>query len=105
MDENMYQFNQPQQQGGSGLDIASMVLGIIAVVFNCCYVHISLPCGIIGLILGIVSLKKGNSGHGMAIAGVVLSAISLVLYIACIILLAAGFASIPWADFASELNL
>lgn len=95
MEENMNQFNQAPQQGGSGMSVAAMVLGIVAVVFNCCFYYISLPCGIVGLILGIVSLKKGNPGRGMAIAGVILSAISLVLFVILLVAGAALLANFP----------
>ncbi|MDE5946984.1 MAG: hypothetical protein K2G63_06765 [Oscillospiraceae bacterium] len=45
-------------QGGSGLSIASMILGILATVLSCCYYYVSFPCAIIGLILGAVAIKK-----------------------------------------------
>ena len=61
-----------------GLGVASMVLGIIAVVFSCCFYYISIPCAIIGLILGAASLALKKGGKGMAIAGLVTSIVSLV---------------------------
>jgi hypothetical protein len=64
--------------GGSGLAIASMVLGIVALVFSCCFVYLSIPCAIIGLILGAVSISGKKGGKGMAIAGVVCSIVSLI---------------------------
>ena len=72
-------YNQmPTKQGGAGFAIASMVLGIIALVFSCCFYFISLPCAVIGLILGAVALAKKTEGKGMAIAGLVCSIISVV---------------------------
>ena len=70
----------PPQQGGKGLAIASMVLGIVSLVLCFC-VWISVPCAIIGLILGIVSLAKHAPGKGMALAGVITSGIGVVLII------------------------
>ncbi len=105
MENNMNQFNPNAPQGGAGLSIASMVLGIVAVLFNCCFYYIALPCGIIGLVLGIISLKKANPGRGMAIAGVILSAISLLLFVILLIAGAAILANMPWSDITSELNL
>ena len=64
--------------GGAGLAIASMALGIIALVLSCCFYYISIPCAIISVILAGVSLSKGNAGRGMAIAGLVCSIVSLV---------------------------
>lgn len=57
-----------------GKSIASMVLGIVSLVFICFW-YISIPCGIISIILGIIGKKEG--GKGMAITGIVLSAISI----------------------------
>lgn len=80
-------FNAPvdnQPEGGKGMAVASMILGIVSIVMLCCSQYISLPCAIIGLILGIVHKKK-NGKNGMATAGVVCSIISLVLSILLII--------------------
>lgn len=66
----------------SGLAIASMVLGIVAICLSCCYYYVSLPCAVIGLILGGVALSKVKAGtgegKGMAITGLVLSIISII---------------------------
>lgn len=74
--------------GSNGMAIASMVLGIIALVFGCCLWYISIPCSIVGLILGGVSLAQKRGGKGMAIAGIVLSAIGII--VAIIVLVALG---------------
>ncbi len=71
---NMYQPEIPEEK--KGLSIASMILGIcglLAWCIPCC----GYPVTIVGLILGIVGIKKG--GKGMAIAGIILSAITLLL--------------------------
>lgn len=67
-----------QTNGGAGLGIASMVLGIVALVLSCCFYYISIPCAIIGVILAAVSLHGKKAGKGMAVAGLVCSIISLV---------------------------
>lgn len=67
-----------QSNGGAGLGIASMVLGIVSLVCSCCLWYVSIPCAIIGIILGAVSLKGNRAGKGMAIAGLVCSLISIV---------------------------
>jgi hypothetical protein len=74
-------YNQVPTQnngGGSGLAIASMVLGIVALVLSCCFYYISIPCAIVGVILGAVALSKKTAGKGMAIAGLVCSIISII---------------------------
>lgn len=57
-----------------GLCIASMVLGIIALVLFCIW-YISIPCGILAIIFGILGVKTIDKG--MAIAGIVTGAIGL----------------------------
>lgn len=84
MDEMSQMNNMPPQKGGVGLGVASMVLGILSILFSCCFYYIAFPCGLIGLILGAVAIKKGNNGKGMAVAGLVLSIISLALAVVTI---------------------
>jgi len=71
--------NQTQlaKPGTNGKAIASMVLGIIGIlmVFTYVFSFVSVILGIVGLILGISANKKQRSG--IAIAGIVTSAISL----------------------------
>lgn len=88
----MDQTNNVQQQP-KGLAIASMVLGIVSLVLFCIW-WISIPAGVIGLILGGVSLATKKGGKGMAIAGLVCSIVGIALYVICIVILAAAF---PWA--------
>ena len=70
-----YPMQNQQPQGSSGLSIASMVLGILSLVFSC--LGVGWILGIIGLILGIVALFNKNQGRGMAIAGITTSALSI----------------------------
>lgn len=56
--------------------IASLILGIIGLLSSCFLIG-AIPA-IISIVLGVISIKKGQ-GKGMAIAGIVLSAISLVI--------------------------
>ncbi len=59
-----------------GMSIASLVLGICGFIAWCIPLF-GYPVTIVGIILGVIGMKKG--GKGMAIAGIVCSAISLVL--------------------------
>ena len=65
-----------------GFSIAALVLGIIALVL-CCIWYVSIPCGIIALILGIIGLK--SSKRGMSIAGIITGVIGMILSIVSVI--------------------
>lgn len=69
---------ETQSNGGVGFGIASMVLGIIALVTSCCVYYVSIPCAVLGIILAAVSLGGHKDGKGMAIAGLVCSIVSLI---------------------------
>lgn len=72
-----YNYTNPEPQPEKkGMSIASMVLGICGFVAWCLPL-IGYPVTIVGLILGITGMKKG--GKGMAIAGIVMCAITLAL--------------------------
>lgn len=78
---NMNYGQMPQYSEGSGkagFGIASMVLGICALVFSCCVPYLPFFLAIVGVVLGGISLNKHYAGRGMAIAGLVCSIISLV---------------------------
>lgn len=76
-----------EEKKSNGLAIASLVLGIVAIVFS--FIGLSIPfgliIGIVGIILGVMAKKKNPSG--MATAGLVLSIIGTILcaivFIAC----------------------
>ena len=53
-----------EENKSSGLAIASMVLGIVALCLSCCFYYVSIPCAVVGLILAAVSLK-GNIAIGL----------------------------------------
>ncbi len=76
-------------RSANGLQIGGLVLGIMSIVFVCCYGYPSVLFGIIGLVLSIVGNKKGKHGVGMAglicsIIGLVLGTISAIYYTAII---------------------
>lgn len=73
-----------------GFCIASLVLGIVALVFFCLW-YISIPCGILAVTFGILGIKTINKG--MAMAGLITGAIGLVIStLIVIILFMFGFA-------------
>lgn len=71
---------QPQNTRGPEesvtISIIAMVLGIISLVFSCCYA-LSIMLGIAAIVLGIIGLKKEKKGKGFAIAGIVTGAVGL----------------------------
>lgn len=84
----------PEQKGGNGLGITSMVLGIISVILCCCGSYVTLIIAIAGLACGIVALTKRSSGF--AIAGVITSAVGIIFGIIGIII---GFNSSDITDW------
>lgn len=93
-------YQQPAHQvsakvPGRGMGVASMVLGIISLVFFCIW-YIAVPCAIVGVSLGGLSKSKANevgASAGMANAGVACSCIALGLALLFILLVSAGVAS------------
>ena len=75
---------QESKKNKKGFCIASMVLGIVALVFFCLW-YISIPCGILAIIFGILGVKSVNKG--MAIAGLVTGTIGLIISTLIIIIL------------------
>lgn len=78
MDQNMNN-NLPQNES-KGLAIASMVLGIVALVLFC-IPYVCIPAGIIAIILGGVSIATKKGGKGMAIAGLVCAIVGVAVYV------------------------
>ncbi|RMI34075.1 DUF4190 domain-containing protein [Nocardia stercoris] len=72
---------QPQQGGGRGLAITSLVLGILAVV-TFCTMFGGVILGVLAVIFGLIAVLQARSGRaggrGMALAGLVLGAIALI---------------------------
>lgn len=83
-----------------GFSIAALVLGIIAIVL-CCIWYVSIPCGIIALILGIIGLK--SSKRGMSIAGIITGVIGMILSIVLVIIVVANIFSIV-NDFSTNIE-
>ncbi len=79
---------QPSQDPGKGMGIASLVLGIVGLCTGNLY---GLGCvlGIVGIVLAVMSGNKSSSAglqrNGLAIAGLVLSILSVVVGAGCLI--------------------
>lgn len=84
--QNSYQqYNQySQNTSGNGFGIASMILGILALVLFCTCINI--PMAIAAVIFGILQLARGPEGKGTAIVGIVTAALSVIALIVAIAL-------------------
>ncbi len=69
-----------EPEPSKGLAIASLVCGIVSIVF-CCTSWIGGLVGIAGLITGILAKSKRQGGSGMSTAGIICSVIGILLSI------------------------
>lgn len=69
--------NQPSQRP-SGFATASLVCGILSLVL-CCTGILGIPAGALSILFAVLSKRKGESLSGMSIAGIVTSAIGILL--------------------------
>ncbi|WP_251439052.1 MmpS family transport accessory protein [Microbacterium sp. USTB-Y] len=86
---------QEPQKTGSGLGIAALILGIVALVgavipfLN----YVAWVVGVVGLILGIIALVQKNRRKGVAVAGTIVSGVAIILSIVLAIVYTVAFAS------------
>lgn len=75
----------PKGKQRDGYAIASLVLGIVAMVLSCpcccCLYPVAGVCGVLAIVFSVLSIKQ-NGKNGFAIAGLVLGIIALVIVIA-----------------------
>lgn len=84
--ETYNNYVQPQVDTSKGFQIASLILGIVSIVGCCCCGFLIIPCAIVGLILGIIGMKKAKEcgvNSGMSLAGIITSAVGIVIGIIC----------------------
>lgn len=79
---------------GKGMGIASMVLGIISVCLCCCMHFITLAVAIVGLVLGIISIRR--SYNGFALAGIIASAFGILFGLSGIVSLFSADSEFWW---------
>lgn len=81
--ETQNAYNNPPNPGPSqpsqniGLALASLITGVIALLFCRVFTPITMLCSIPGIVLGSISLGTKKGGKGMAIAGIACGGISL----------------------------
>lgn len=91
----------PPQSSTPGLSIAGMVCGILSLI-TCCFYYIGLPLAILGLIFSIIGMKRNANGKGMAIAGIVTSAIALAIIVILLIIVLVAANSSPYYYYNFE---
>lgn len=96
----MYQEPQSNGEGGKGLAIASLILGILGLIFSCCTAYIGIPFGVVGIILGVMHNKK-NGKCGMSTAGIICSVVAVVLAVVITILGLIGLSMLGNMDLSS----
>ena len=84
---------EPEKKKMIGFAIASLILGILSVLCCCC-TGVSALFGIVGVILGVVTLVKKFAGKGCAIAGIICSSVAILSAIVSLILALSGSASL-----------
>ena len=72
-----YLYGEEKKQG-SGFAIASLVLGILALLC-CCLWYISLACGALSIAFAIIHKKRSGDMGGMALAGMVCGIVGAVI--------------------------
>jgi hypothetical protein len=99
-------YQQPQKRG-SGMAIAALILGIIALL-SCWTIVGGILFGLIAIVLGFVAsrrAKRGEAGgRGMAITGIVLGLLGLVLSVVIVAVIGAFWNSASFSDYRECLN-
>ncbi|MBO5087858.1 MAG: DUF4190 domain-containing protein [Lachnospiraceae bacterium] len=90
---------EPIKKEGRGLEIATLVFGILALIVCCCNGFF----GIVGLILGIVALVKGKRS-GLSIAGLVCSVIALFFAFSTLVFSMTESGQAFWKGFEEGFN-
>lgn len=106
--ENPYQqtnlYQEPYQPVSQGFGVASMILGILALVLFCSCVNLILAA--ISIIFGIIQLATPESKKGMAITGLITSGLSILLFLIFVVsfVLSADFQNGFEQGFQDSLN-
>ncbi|MGO2004495.1 MULTISPECIES: DUF4190 domain-containing protein [Micrococcaceae] len=94
---------QPYIQYGAppprGMSIASMVLGLVSILAGFTGI---VP--IVGLVLGIIGLRREPAGRGMAIAGIIINSLTLLGWLLLIIFVVAIGGMFATMDYSSAVG-
>ena len=86
-----------------GYAVASLVLGILSIVFCCCW-YLGLILGVVGLVLAIVAKKNGND-EGICKAGLVLCIIGTALGAVFMIFAIIGTKAISYEELMRQIGI
>ncbi len=75
---NAYGMPDEMPKKSNTCGIISLILGILSTVLACCCYTISIPLGIAAVILAIVSMRKKETTKGFAIAGIILGSLGFI---------------------------
>lgn len=76
-------YHSSSKPSGNEFGIASMVLGILALVFFCgCF---NIPLAILSIVFAIIHISRKTGSNGFAVAGIVTSVISVILTIVMVV--------------------
>lgn len=100
-DKDAYQ--KAESNSGGGFGIASMILGIISLAMFCTCLNI--PIAAAAVVFGILQLMKGgrHSGSGPAIAGLITAGLSVLAFLATVLLLWGPFQDL-YQDTLQEMQ-
>lgn len=73
----------PQKKPSNGMAIASLVLGVLAIIFVFIYAWIGIVLAVVSIVLAAIAKKESPSG--LATAGLVLSIIALAICVIAVI--------------------
>ncbi len=92
-------YGQYQAPPPRGMSIASLVLGLVSI-----FTGFTGVVPILGLILGVIGLKREPAGKSMAIAGLIINALALIGWILLIIVVVVIGGMFATMDYSSTVN-
>lgn len=95
---------QPQNNGGHGLAIASLVLGILSIISCCCW-WLAVILGVVGIVLAVISKSKSSTGkmETIALVGMILSIVGAVLAVVYVVWAVAYMQTPEYQDMLNQL--
>ncbi|EKQ56030.1 MULTISPECIES: DUF4190 domain-containing protein [unclassified Clostridium] len=89
---NINSMEQNKNKTAYNLSVASLVLGIISLVFSlsCCCTYVSIIFSVVGLVLGLISKDSKGKLNNLALAGIICSSIAIAIFIIMVILAMIG---------------
>lgn len=106
-----FSWQQRRQHAGKGFGIASLVLGILALVLF--FTFLNIPLAILAIVFGVIHISRRSGSAGLGIAGIVTSVFSVLLTIAMVLFLvffgfqmlsSSELLTLPFEYFVDELG-